>query len=114
MATRLFENYELKIIADLIADASFLTAQASILMLQKIKSLCPPSIESLLEDNIFINESNKVETESEFEKIKTLLCAITENKIISFQMVMPRQFNGECFYGNGHKKEISPYHLFTQ
>ena len=25
---------------------------------------------------------------------------------------MPRQFNGEAFYGNGHKKEVRPYYIF--
>ena len=111
MITHLFEMHELKIIADLIADANFLTAQASTSILQKIQLLCPASTERILKEGIYISESNKVETESELEKIKTLLCAITESKMVSLHMIMPRQFNGEFFYGNGHKKEISPYYL---
>ncbi len=112
MENCVFENYELKIIADLIADANFLTVQASTSILQKIRSLCSTSTANLLEEGYFINESNKVETESELEKIKTLLIAITEKKIVSFQMIMPRQFKGEVFYGNGHKKEVRPYYIF--
>lgn len=112
METHLFEKHELKIIADLVADATFLTAQASTAILQKIWSLCSVPTAALLEEGSFINESNKIETESELEKIRTLLCAITENKVVSFQMIMPRQFNGEAFYGNGHKKEVRPYYIF--
>jgi predicted DNA-binding transcriptional regulator YafY len=112
MATHLFENYELKILADLVADANFLTAQVSTSILQKIQSLCSASIEKLLDEGVFINESNKPETESELEKIKILLRAIIENKVVSLQMVMPRQFNGKFFYGNSHRKEIIPYYLF--
>ncbi|RCX19507.1 putative DNA-binding transcriptional regulator YafY [Anaerobacterium chartisolvens] len=112
METYLFEKHELKIIADLVADATFLTVQASTAILQKIWSLCSVSIAALLEEGSFINESNKVETESELEKISALLCAIAENKVVSFQMIMPRQFNGEAFYGSGHKKEVRPYYIF--
>lgn len=112
METHLFEKHELKIIADLAANATFLTVQASTAILQKIWSLCSVSTAAILEEGSFINESNKVETESELEKIRILLCAITENKVVSFQMIMPRQFNGEVFYGNGHKKEVRPYYIF--
>ncbi|EMS72616.1 hypothetical protein CTER_1514 [Ruminiclostridium cellobioparum subsp. termitidis CT1112] len=70
------------------------------------------STAALLEEGSFINESNKVETESELEKIRILLHAITENKVVSFQIIMPRQFNGEAFYRNGHKKEVRPYYIF--
>ena len=80
METDLFETHELKIIADLVADATFLTVQASTAILQKIWSLCSVSTAALLEESSFINESNKIETESELEKIRTLLCAITETK----------------------------------
>ncbi|WP_313561870.1 hypothetical protein [Ruminiclostridium cellobioparum] len=59
MEAYLFEKHELKIIADLVADAAFLTVQASTAILQKIWSLCSVSTASLLEEDSFINESNK-------------------------------------------------------
>lgn len=59
METHLFEKHKLKIIADLVADATFLTVQASTAILQKIWSLCSVSTGALLEESSFINGSNK-------------------------------------------------------
>lgn len=111
MTDALFEDYELKIIADAVSEARFITYDDSIGIIDKLKELATPTGEEIIRDHTFVDEKIKSKNKKVRYNIDKIITAIKTKKRITFQYFEFKP-NGEMqLKREGHTYEISPYYL---
>lgn len=111
MIDQLFEDYELKIIADAICSAHFMTEQDTEQLLKKIKNMATDEGESIIEDTAFFDKLLKSEDKQNKNKIDTLIRAIREKKKIKFKYFEYGENAKKAHKRKGHEYHLSPYFL---
>jgi len=111
MVGQTFEDYELKMLADTVAAAKFLTLKDSRELIKKIKNLATKDGERIIDATMVLDDTLKL-TDKEFKyKFDTIMRAITEHKQIRFQYEDIVQGNKRKARKGGKVYQVSPYCL---
>jgi predicted DNA-binding transcriptional regulator YafY len=106
-----FEDYELKILADAVATAKFLTVEDSREMIKKIKNLATKDGERIINATMVMDDTLKL-MDKEFKyKFDAIMRAITEHKQIRFQYEDIVQGNKRRLRKDGKLYQVTPYYL---
>ncbi len=111
MTDMLFEDYELKIIADAVSGARFITYDDSIGIIDKLKELASPTGEEIIRDHTFVDEKIKSKNKKVRYNIDKVITAIKAKKRITFQYFEFTPGGKMQLKREGHTYEISPYYL---
>ena len=111
MTDQLFEDYELKIIADAVSGAKFITFDDSKTIVEKLCELASPTGEEILKEHTFIDEKIKSKNKKVRYNIDKVITAIKNGKRITFQYFEFAPDGKMQLKRDGHTYEISPYYL---
>ncbi len=111
MTDQLFEDYELKIIADAVSGAKFITYEDSSSIVDKLCELASPTGEEIIKNHTFIDEKIKSKNKKVRYNIDKVINAIKNGKRITFQYFEFAADGKMQLKRDGHIYEISPYYL---
>lgn len=111
MTDQLFEDYELKIIADAVSGAKFITYEDSSSIVDKLCELASPTGEEIIKNHTFIDEKIKSKNKKVRYNIDKVITAIKNGKRITFQYFEFAPDGKMQLKRDGHVYEISPYYL---
>lgn len=111
MTDHLFEDYELKILADAISSATWLTEKDSEKLIQKLASFATENGKNLISSTTYMDSSLKSEDTTNKIKFDIVLHAIMHQHQISFQYTIIGQNGKKEPYRNGKIYTVSPYYL---
>lgn len=106
-----FEDWELKMLADAVTSAKFLTMEDTRALLAHIKGLATQSGEALINATTVTDPEMKLQNPSFKQKFDTVITAIAQGKMISFRYVDLGPGNSRIPRKNGRIYEVSPYFL---
>lgn len=106
-----FEEYELKMLADAVASAKFLTEKQSRTLITKIKNLATKEGERLIEKTLLMDSELKVVDEKFKFKFDTVMRAIAAHKQIRFQYQEWGTGNKKVLKRDGYMYQVSPYYI---
>ena len=110
MADHLFEDYELKFLADTVNAASFLTERDSKAFVKKIRSLATPEGDSLIAATSFGDTSVKSDDSMNKIKLDAIIRAIKNRRQLSFQYYMIGKHNRRFLNREGKVYDANPYY----
>lgn len=111
MVEQEFENYEVKLLADAVAAAKFLTLKDSRKLIKKLKGLATTDGEKLIDATTYIDPTTKME-DGKFKIIyDTILRAIAGRKQIRFQYYELGSGNKKVLRKDGRVYQVSPYYM---
>lgn len=111
MESQSFDDAELKLLADAVASAKFLTVKESKELINKIKALASKEAEKVIKANIFMDDSFKM-SDSEFVgKCKVIIKAIAEHKQIKFRYETLGANNKRVEKWEGYFYQATPYYM---
>jgi len=111
MTEHTFEDYELKIIADAVCSARFITAKDSLNLISKLKSIATPTGEKILSDMLYLDNDIKTDNNHSKYTVDKIITAIKTNKKISFKYYDYDSNYKRVLRRNGHLYSVSPYYL---
>lgn len=111
MTDQLFEDYELKIIADAVAGAKFITYEDSTEIIKKLRELSSPTGEEIIKEHTFVDEKIKSKNKKVRYNIDKVITAIKAGRRITFQYFEFASDGKMQLKREGHTYEISPYYL---
>ena len=111
MTDQLFEDYELKIIADAVSGAKFITYEDSVSVVDKLCELASPTGEEIIKEHTFIDKKIKSKNKKVRFNIDRVITAIKTGKRITFQYFEFAADGKMQLKRDGHVYEISPYYL---
>lgn len=111
MTDQLFEDYELKIIADAVSGAKFITYEDTSSIVDKLCELASPTGEEIIKNHTFIDEKIKSKNKKVRYNIDKVITAIKNGKRITFQYFEFAPDGKMQLKRDGHVYEISPYYL---
>lgn len=111
MTDQLFEDYELKIIADAVSGAKFITYEDSVSIVDKLCELANPTGEEIIKNHTFIDPKIKSKNKKVRYNIDKVINAIKNGKRITFQYFEFASNGKMQLKREGHTYEISPYYL---
>ena len=111
MTDQLFEDYELKIIADAVSGAKFITYDDSKAVIDKLCELASPTGEEIIREHTFVDEKIKSKNKKVRYNIDKVITAIKNGKRITFQYFEIAPDGKMQLKRDGHQYEISPYYL---
>ncbi len=111
MTDQLFEDYELKIIADAVSGAKFITYDDSNALIEKLCELSSPTGEEIIREQTFIDEKIKSQNKKVRFNIDKVMTAIKNQKRITFQYFEFASDGKMRLKREGHTYEISPYYV---
>ncbi len=111
MTDQLFEDYELKIIADAVSGAKFITYDDSVSIVDKLCELASPTGEEIIKEHTFVDEKIKSKNKKVRFNIDRVITAIKTGKRITFQYFEFAADGKMQLKRDGHVYEISPYYL---
>jgi len=111
MTDQLFEDYELKMLADAIAGAKFLTERDTENLLEKLIQLATPTGEEILKEQTVIDPEIKTSNLTPRYNIDKIITAIKQRRRISFCYYERTKDGSLKLKRDGHVYEISPYYL---
>ncbi len=111
MTDQLFEDYELKIIADAVSGAKFITYDDSISIIDKLCEMASPTGEEIIKEHTFVDEKIKSKNKKVRFNIDRVITAIKTGKRITFQYFEFAPDGKMQLKRDGHVYEISPYYL---
>ena len=111
MTDQLFEDYELKIIADAVSGAKFITYDDSVSIIDKLCEMASPTGEEILKEHTFVDEKIKSKNKKVRYNIDKVITAIKTGKRITFQYFEIANDGKMQLKRDGHIYEISPYYL---
>lgn len=114
LASREFEDWELKVMMDAVAGAAFLTAENSKTLLEKISALSSAEGRRTLRAATQVLSEVKNGDPSTKNAIDLLLRAIRENKKVGFQYTSTGSDQKKHFHFDGAEYQLSPYSLFCR
>lgn len=111
MTDQLFEDYELKIIADAVSGAKFITYDDSNAIIEKLCEIASPTGEEIIKNHTFVDEKIKSKNKKVRYNIDKVINAIKTGKRITFQYYEFASDGKMQLKREGHTYEISPYYL---
>lgn len=111
MTDQLFEDYELKIIADAVSGAKFITYEDSTAIIEKLCEIASPTGEEIIKNHTFVDEKIKSKNKKVRYNIDKVITAIKTGKRITFQYFEFAPDGKMQLKREGHTYEISPYYL---
>ena len=111
MTDQLFEDYELKIIADAVSGAKFITYDDSVSIIDKLCEMASPTGEEIIKEHTFVDEKIKSKNKKVRFNIDRVITAIKTGKRITFQYFEFAPDGKMQLKRDGHVYEISPYYL---
>lgn len=111
MTDQLFEDYELKIIADAVSGAKFITYEDSSSIVEKLCELASPTGEEIIRNHTFIDRKIKSKNKKVRYNIDKVITAMKTGKRITFQYFEFAADGKMQLKRDGHTYEISPYYL---
>ncbi|MBQ7874975.1 MAG: WYL domain-containing protein [Oscillospiraceae bacterium] len=111
MTDQLFEDYELKIIADAVSGAKFITYDDSNAIIGKLCEIASPTGEEIIKNHTFVDEKIKSKNKKVRYNIDKVITAIKSGKRITFQYFEFASDGKMQLKREGHTYEISPYYL---
>ncbi len=111
MTDQLFEDYELKIIADAVSGAKSITYDDSKALIEKLCELSSPTGEEIIREQTFIDEKIKSQNKKVRFNIDKVMTAIKNQKRITFQYYEFASDGKMKLKREGHTYEISPYYV---
>ena len=111
MTDQLFEDYELKIIADAVSGAKFITYEDSVSVIDKLCELASPTGEEIIKEHTFVDKKIKSKNKKVRFNIDRVITAIKNGKRITFQYFEFAADGKMQLKRDGHVYEISPYYL---
>ena len=111
MTDQLFEDYELKIIADAVSGAKFITYDDAVSVIDKLCELASPTGEEIIREHTFVDEKIKSKNKKVRFNIDRVITAIKTGKRITFQYFEIAPDGKMQLKRDGHVYEISPYYL---
>lgn len=111
MTDQLFEDYELKIIADAVSGAKFITFEDSKAIIGKLCEIASPTGEEIIKNHTFVDEKIKSKNKKVRYNIDKVINAIKTGKRITFQYFEFAPDGKMQLKRDGHVYEISPYYL---
>ncbi len=111
MTDQLFEDYELKIIADAVSGAKFITYDDSTGIIEKLCEMASPTGEEIIREHTFVDEKIKSKNKKVRYNIDKVISAIKNGKRITFQYFEFAPDGKMQLKRDGHIYEISPYYL---
>ena len=111
MESQSFDDAELKILADSVAAAKFLTVKESKELIDKIKALASKETEKVIKANVYMDDSFKL-TDTDFVgKCKVIIKAIAEHKQIKFRYESLGEKNKRIEKWEGYFYKATPYYM---
>lgn len=107
-----FEDYELKILADAVAKAQFLTVEDTRKLIKKIKKLATAEGEKIIARTTFVDDDLKIADNKFKLKFDLLIRAITVGKQVQFQYRNEKANDKKIMRRNGYVYKVSPYYVF--
>ncbi len=111
MTDQLFEDYELKIIADAVSGAKFITYEDSLSIVNRLCEIATPTAEEIIKEHTFIDRKIKAKNKQVRYNIDKVITAIKNKKRITFQYFEFTPDGKMQLKREGHTYEISPYYL---
>ncbi len=111
MCDQEFEDYELKMLADAVASAKFLSVENSRKLVKKIRNLATKEGERIIKNSMVLDSSMKMEDPMFTMKFDEIMRAIADNKKISFSYTDWGPGNKKIPQKNGKTYIVSPYYL---
>lgn len=109
LASRKFEYPEVKLFADAVLSAKFITTKKSKELLQKIESLLSNNQANKLKKQVFLANREKTQNEEIYYNIDKIAKAVEANKKISFKYFEYTAGKEKRFRKGGRSYEVSPY-----
>lgn len=106
-----FENYEVKLLADMVASAKFLTLEDSRKLIKKLKSLATIDGEKIIEATIHIDPVVKMQNGKFKLNYDMIMRAIVEHRQIRFQYYELGSGNKKVLRKDGRIYQVSPYYM---
>lgn len=106
-----FDDYELKMLADAVASARFLTLKDSMNLIKKLKNLATKDGEQIIDATTAVDEELKLQDKKFKLKFDAIMRAITEHRQISFQYEDIVAGNKRKLCKDGKVYQVSPYYL---
>ncbi len=111
MTDQTFEDYELKMIADAVSGAKFLTYNDSEKLVNKLCEIATFTGEEIIREQTFIDQTIKSQNKFVRFNIDKVINAIEHKKRITFQYFEIGPDGNMRLKRDGHIYEISPYYL---
>lgn len=112
MVDQPFEDHELKMLADAVASARFMTLEDSRTLIQKLKTLATKEGESLMDATLILDPAIKI-VDSKFKlKFDLVMRAIADRKQIRFQYLELTTGGQKILKREGKSYLVSPYYIF--
>ena len=106
-----FEDHEIKLLADAVAAAKFLTVEDTRSIIKKLKNHATKECERLIDATLIMDPDLKVDDKSFNRKFDTIMKAIADRKQISFQYQELVAGNKKSLRRDGHVYEVNPYYI---
>lgn len=106
-----FEDYELKMLADAVAQSQFLTADHSRKLIKKIKNIATIEGERIIKNTVVMDKSLKLVDGKFVLKFDIIMRAIADNRKVSFKYYEIGPHNKRVARKDGKIYTISPYYL---
>ena len=106
-----FENYEVKLLADMVANANFLTLKDSRRLIKKLKGLATMDGEKMIDATIHMDQSMKKQDGKFKFNYDTIMRAIVGGKKIRFQYYESSSGNKKTLRKDGRFYQVSPYYM---
>ena len=111
LTDQLFDDFELKVLADAVNTSKFLTQKDSLELIKKIKSIATYEGEEIIRATTYMDCEIKSDDNMNKIKIDTIIRAIKERKKISFQYFEICESGKKELKRGGYRYQISPYYL---
>ena len=111
MTDQTFEDYELKMIADAVSEAKFLTYGDSETLVNKLCEIATYTGEEIIKEGTFIDPTIKSKNKFVRFNIDRVINAIKQKKRLTFQYYEIGPDGNMRLKRDGHIYEISPYYL---
>ncbi len=111
MTDQIFEDYELKMIADAVSGTKFLTYGDSEKLVNKLCEIATFTGEEIIKEHTFIDQTIKSKNKFVRFNIDKVINAIKHKKKITFQYYETGPDGNMTLKRDGHIYEISPYYL---
>ena len=106
-----FEDYELKMLADAVAYAKFLTPKDSLCLIKKIKKMATIEGEKLIDSTLIMDMELKTDDKKFNLKFDRIVRAIMEHKQLRFQYYEYGKGKKKVLKRNGHVYQVNPYYI---
>lgn len=112
MIEHIFQDFELKLIADAIASTKILTIEDTRSLIKRIKSFATLEAESFIDNTVVVDPRIKEKERRLSIYFDLVMRAIVANKKITFQYV-DRMSSEKTLRNNGEVIQASPYYLIS-